>query len=393
MGMLSWRTCSYGEQSSSTVDTAPGRASVARQRARQASPQFEPLESRRMMSVVLPGTSQPVAVAGTSVAARPALAGTVIYDHTTPFDVVNPDFDTSISGEIRNQVVRERRSGTLDFYETISCDPSSIGAAFQLEITQTNFAGFSTDVGFRTDLGGNATLHPFSATRSAAPGSTVNLFFGGGAISPGQHSEPFFIKTNAKRFDVKGITDMSGESAGGLLVVPLPAPEPVIDPGSIAGTSFLDINADGKRQASEPALSGTTVFLDSNGDGKLEPGERSTTTNALGHYTFANLTPGTYHVAEVLRIGFRQSEPSTREYTVTVGQGQNLTGLNFGTTPIKAAKALIGSGSGASTTSQQLLSDEPLTQPPATAIATQMFADGNTSSILDGALNVVAAAA
>jgi hypothetical protein len=277
-----------------------------------------------------------------------------------------------IKGKVRDQVVRENRTGTLDFYETIISDAGNTQAASELSVSQSSFAGFTTDVDFRTDLSGNPALHPTSAFRSFGTASSVRVDFGNKIINPGEAAEPFFIKTNARHFDLKGQTDVTAAAAGGLIVIGVTTAEPVIAPASISGTSFFDLNGDGVHQSGEPGLFGTTVFLDTNDDGKLEPGERSTLTDAFGHYSFGNLTPGTYHVEEVLRSGFRQTDPSVREYTVTVGEGQNLAGLDFGVRPV-------------------IFTERPVQETTAQALPTsngQLFAD-SPNRILDEALSFV----
>jgi hypothetical protein len=82
----------------------------------------------------------------------------------------------------------------------------------------------------------------------------------------------------------------------------------------------------------EPALANWTVYLDLNHNGKLDPGEPSTTTDALGHYALTNLAPGTYTVAEVPQPGWQQTAPATGTQTVTVQAGLVVSGVDFGNT-------------------------------------------------------------
>ena len=58
---------------------------------------------------------------------------------------------------------------------------------------------------------------------------------------------------------------------------------------SISGDVYDDADASGDRQAGEDGLAGRTVSLDVGADGSIED---TTTTDALGGYTFAGLTPG-----------------------------------------------------------------------------------------------------
>jgi|GEM_PF-2205218 len=80
-------------------------------------------------------------------------------------------------------------------------------------------------------------------------------------------------------------------------------------PGSISGKKWNDLDADGKKDNNESFLSGWTIFLDQDGDGQKDSGEKSTLTNANGQYTFNNLAPGSYTVAEVQDPGWQQTYP------------------------------------------------------------------------------------
>ncbi len=79
-------------------------------------------------------------------------------------------------------------------------------------------------------------------------------------------------------------------------VMPDPTAEP-LEPGGISGTLYEDLNADGERQADEPALGGWAVFVDENGNGTRDEGEQATTAGEDGRYTFTGLPPGTHTVA------------------------------------------------------------------------------------------------
>lgn len=80
----------------------------------------------------------------------------------------------------------------------------------------------------------------------------------------------------------------------------------------------------------EPGLAGVTVYLDLNHTGQLEPNDPETQTDALGHYFFSNLAPGTYTVAEVTQSGLVQTGPPNGTYTAVVKSGQVTSGLDFG---------------------------------------------------------------
>ncbi|HEV3341679.1 MAG TPA: putative Ig domain-containing protein, partial [Pirellulales bacterium] len=87
----------------------------------------------------------------------------------------------------------------------------------------------------------------------------------------------------------------------------------------------------------EPALSGWTVYLDLNHSGTLDPGDPFTQSDSFGHYSFANLAPGAYTVAEVGQAGWQQTAPPGGTYVATVQSGQTTDGLDFGNMQLSTA--------------------------------------------------------
>jgi uncharacterized membrane protein len=100
--------------------------------------------------------------------------------------------------------------------------------------------------------------------------------------------------------------------------------------GSIRGTVFNDVDADGVLDAGEARLGGRTVFLDANHNGIKDAGERSTVSDASGNYALVGLTGGSYRVRRVTPAGYRYTVPSTGFYDLTLAAGQSVTGKNFG---------------------------------------------------------------
>ena len=82
--------------------------------------------------------------------------------------------------------------------------------------------------------------------------------------------------------------------------------------GSITGTVWNDVNADGARAAGDPGLSGWTVFLDLNNNGTLDAGETSQVTDGVGNFSFGTVTAGTYHIAEVMQDGWNRLTGTSR---------------------------------------------------------------------------------
>ena len=101
--------------------------------------------------------------------------------------------------------------------------------------------------------------------------------------------------------------------------------------GEIHGSKWHDLDADGVRDAGEPGLADWTIFLDDDNDGILDAGETSTLTDANGDYSFVDLIPTDYTVAEVPQTGWQQTFPAGNgRHTLTITAGQIATAIDFG---------------------------------------------------------------
>jgi hypothetical protein len=111
----------------------------------------------------------------------------------------------------------------------------------------------------------------------------------------------------------------------------------------ISGNVFNDVDGDRVRGGAELPLDGWTIFLDQDNDGVLDPGERRTTTEASGDFTFSRLAAGTYIVRELLPSGWVQTLPGGVElsYTVTLGAEEHVTGQDFGNRIIEAPSLIV----------------------------------------------------
>jgi uncharacterized repeat protein (TIGR01451 family) len=94
-----------------------------------------------------------------------------------------------------------------------------------------------------------------------------------------------------------------------------------VDNSGIAGTVWDDLDADGTRDAGEPALAGRTVTA-------TGPVTRTTTTAADGTYAFVGLVAGTYavSVSPPTKYVFTTSSPRT----ITLAADERVTGIDFG---------------------------------------------------------------
>ena len=102
-------------------------------------------------------------------------------------------------------------------------------------------------------------------------------------------------------------------------------------PSDIAtGFKWLDVNADGIRDASEPTLAGVYIYLDLDGDDRPDIGEPGSYTKADGSYNLIPPGPGTYAIREVVAAGYIQTFPAAGEHTVFYDGRNPLRGYDFG---------------------------------------------------------------
>ena len=99
--------------------------------------------------------------------------------------------------------------------------------------------------------------------------------------------------------------------------------------GSIEGSKWEDLNANGIWEAGEKPLAGCTIYIDSVNNETLDPWELSTVTDANGKYGFDGLGQGEYLIREVAQAGWIQTAP-TAPYALILGVGDALTDINFG---------------------------------------------------------------
>ncbi|RDE49091.1 MAG: tandem-95 repeat protein, partial [Candidatus Accumulibacter meliphilus] len=105
-------------------------------------------------------------------------------------------------------------------------------------------------------------------------------------------------------------------------------------PTAIKGFIYEDLDASGTFNPAsynpETAIAGRTVFLDDNGNGLLDAAELSTSSAADGSYAFDDLLAGDYRVAQLLPAGWILTTPGAGAHSVTLVDGQTVTGRNFG---------------------------------------------------------------
>lgn len=144
---------------------------------------------------VSPSNFADTALGGTTSAARPELAGTVLADELTPFSF------SGVTGTVQNRVVREAGTGTLDFYWKVDVTGSDSGLGVSaLRLSDFGYGNLK-DADYRTD--GLGSVGPNTARLfNVAPYPTgdLNFLFGGSGIAAGSESRFFFLHTDATSF-------------------------------------------------------------------------------------------------------------------------------------------------------------------------------------------------
>ncbi len=103
--------------------------------------------------------------------------------------------------------------------------------------------------------------------------------------------------------------------------------------GSVSGSVWDDVNGNGVRDTTpttEPGSAGWTVFADINNNRVADPTEPQAITTADGTYTISGVTPGTTTIVILARSGWHATSPITGSQSLTLKNGENVSGVNFG---------------------------------------------------------------
>jgi photosystem II stability/assembly factor-like uncharacterized protein/protocatechuate 3,4-dioxygenase beta subunit len=93
---------------------------------------------------------------------------------------------------------------------------------------------------------------------------------------------------------------------------------------TVSGVKFEDLNGDGTRQSGEPGVPGFTIRLTNTGTGVVT----NAVTDAFGNFSFPNIGPGNYTIAEVQKPGWTQTSATPAGFQGI--SGTDRTGRNFG---------------------------------------------------------------
>jgi len=157
-----------------------------------------------------------------------------------------------------------------------------------------------------------------------------------------------YVATMSSNFETKSLTFSAGQAAATIsfattakrafldnILVTVESGPPLVH--AIRGLAWDDADGDGLR-AGEPGLAGRTIYLDLDNDGVLGAGEPTATTATDGSYAFADLSAGTYTVAQIVPEGWEQTAPPVAE----AGAGGRLLRSLAGIAPIPAAADFVG---------------------------------------------------
>lgn len=145
-------------------------------------------------------------LSGTTVAAEPNLAGTVLADSVNPFSF--SAYGGTVSGTVQSRVVREDGTGTLDFYWRVISDSSSAGGIGSFRIG--NFVVPAFDADYRLD--GLGDTGPGAGYAFSALPNDMNFEFTrstAGSLGAGHESYFMFLHTSATSFNASALYDLT----------------------------------------------------------------------------------------------------------------------------------------------------------------------------------------
>jgi hypothetical protein len=154
-----------------------------------------------------------VALPGTTVAAEPQLAGTVLADVSQPFSF--SAYGGTVSGSVQSRVVRSSVDGTLDFYWRVFNDANSAGAIQDLRLGA--FVAPEYNANWRIDgLGDKGPSVGYLFGGAQAGQGFVNFRFYAGSptepgagLLPGESSNFILMDTSATDYALTAVYDLT----------------------------------------------------------------------------------------------------------------------------------------------------------------------------------------
>ena len=151
-----------------------------------------------------------VSLIGTTNAARPELAGTVLVDRIRPFSLTSST-GAVISGTFQDRVVKRTSTGKLEFSFRIKNNAASVGNI--VVVNRQNYGEYPTvDVDYRTD--GLGTIGAPAAAHGGGANARIKFDFFNAPITSGGESRFHFIGTNATEYDENGQVGLQSSNGG-----------------------------------------------------------------------------------------------------------------------------------------------------------------------------------
>jgi hypothetical protein len=198
------------------------------------------LGARAAVAVPVAPGAGPVALPGTTLAADPSLAGTVLVMANTAWvSPVDPMYGfPGAQGEMEASVVRETTSGTLDFYWRVSVDGASYpnDVPLALTIAGLSLSSFAGGAAFDDDWLGEGPGTAAPADASATP-TALTWEFAPGAFGPATESYFLLLRSTATTFDGTATASFGASTVG--TFAPSAVPEPAGSALALAGLAVL----------------------------------------------------------------------------------------------------------------------------------------------------------
>ena len=253
-----------------------------------------------------------------------------VNNSATDTDTLTPRVDLSIT---KTNGVTQVTAGQSTTYTIVvsNAGPSSVTGATVVDTFPTGL----TNVTFTSSAAGGATGNRASGTGNL--NETLNLPVGSsvtyaitGTVAVSTTSPLANTATVTAPAGVTESNTVNNTATDSDTVLPAPA--------SLTGSVYVDSNANGVRDASEPGIAGVVVTLAPQAGGNA----RTATTDASGNYSFTGLSPGAYNVTASTPTGFRDGSESlgtgstsaqvsaNDQFFIELASGNNATAFNFG---------------------------------------------------------------
>jgi hypothetical protein len=317
--------------------TRPVRASSSSCTSPAAAPLIEPLESRRLLTVLIfqPATGSygngavlsqnygDRVTAATQNGFKYGTTGGTTAHVTATYGGTGYGTATTWSGGYGNlqNIVYPNPNGTK-FKLTLTAD-----SGYDVTLKQFDLGGYGADY----------TINSVKVLNAAGTAiytkSSVKVW----GTASGAHTTISFA-TPLKSPKLTVVFDSTNLGGGGYNVGidNVQFGEALVQKTTISGSVFNDANADGLRGTTEAKLSGWRVFVDTNNNGMFDPTERAVLTDLAGNYSMTFTSTGTFVVRVQLISGYYQTAPHALAYTVHAPGGSIANAL-FGVKQIAPA--------------------------------------------------------